>query len=161
MAVTITDYRKNLDKELDKMEQLANSYVLVGFQEGSVTKSEVRGTRRKEAGKSQAQIAAENEFGTRIIPARPFMGPAIDDNRDRINNVIVGEYVKILDGTSNIRKSLNLIGLFAVTLIQKKIRDIRTPPNSPRTIALKKSSKPLIDFGQMIQSVRHKIVIPK
>jgi hypothetical protein len=41
--------------------------------------------------------------------------------------------------------------------VQKKIRQITIPPNSPRTIAEKKSSKPLIDFGQMVQSVTFKV----
>ena len=106
------------------------------------------------------QIAAENEFGTKTIPARPFMRTSFDENRDLLVQVIDSEYDKVLDGTSTTRKSLNAIGLLGVDLIQTKIREIRFPPNSPRTIAAKKSSKPLIDFGQMIQSVRHKVVIP-
>ena len=44
------------------MEEFENSYVLVGFQEGSVTKSQVKSGRRKEAGKSMPQIAADNEY---------------------------------------------------------------------------------------------------
>lgn len=160
MAKSFSDYRKEYDKKVDQIEQFANSYVLVGFQEGSVTKSQVKGNRRKEAGKSMPQIAAENEFGTKNIPARSFMRTSFDENRDRISRIIATEYDKIIDGQSTVRKSLNLIGLYGVDLIQTKIRSIYTPPNSPRTIAIKKSSKPLIDFGQMIQSVRHKVVIP-
>ncbi|PWU04925.1 MAG: hypothetical protein C5B43_03995 [Verrucomicrobia bacterium] len=159
MASIFKDNRKDLDKQLKKIESLENSYVLVGFQEGSVTKSQVKNGRRKKAGKSMAQIAAENEFGTKTIPQRSFMRTSFDENIQNIQNAISNEYTKVLDGTSTIKKSLNLIGLFGVDLIQQKIRQIRQPPNSPRTIAIKKSSKPLIDFGQMIQSVRHKVVV--
>ena len=105
------------------------------------------------------EIAAANEFGTETIPARPFMSTSFDENRQRIYNLTQREYGRILDGKTNVAKSLGIIGLFMVGLIQKKIRAIQFPPNSPRTIAIKKSSKPLIDFGQMIQSVREKVVI--
>ena len=159
MATSITDYHKKWDDKLKEMEQLSNSYVLIGFQEGTVTRSQVKGKRRKEAGKSMAQIAAENEFGTRTTPARPFMSTSFDENRQRINNIIADEYGKIIDGDSTVKRSLNLIGLYGVDIVQQKIRAIHTPPNSPRTIAIKKSSKPLIDFGQMVQSVRHQVVI--
>lgn len=160
MASIFKEARKEYDRTIKLMEEFENSYVLVGFQEGSVTKSQVKGNRRKEAGKSMPQIAAENEFGTKTIPARPFMRTSFDENRDLLVQVIDSEYDKVLDGTSTTRKSLNAIGLLGVDLIQQKIRAIYHPPNSPRTIARKKSSKPLIDFGQMIQSVRHKVVIP-
>lgn len=160
MASIFSDARKDYDRTVKLMEQFENSYVLIGFQEGSVTKSQVKGKRRKEANKSMPQIAAENEFGTKNTPARPFMSTSFDENRDMINQAILGEYDKIIEGTSTIRKSLNALGLFGVDLVQAKIRAIHQPPNSPRTIAAKKSSKPLIDFGQMIQSVRHKVVIP-
>jgi len=159
MASIFKEARKEFDRTIKNMEEFENSYVLVGFQEGSVTKSQVKGKRRKEAGKSMPQIAAENEFGTKTTPARPFMRTSFDENRDLLVRVIDGEYDKVVDGTSTVKKSLNAIGLLGVDLIQQKIRSIYQPPNSPRTIARKKSSKPLIDFGQMVQSVRHKVVI--
>ncbi len=153
------DYRKKFDKVMSNIESFSNSYVTIGFQEGSVTKTQVKGNRRKEGGKSMPQIAAENEFGTSRIPARPFMSTSFDENRDKINRIIASEYDKIIAGESTVSKSLNLIGLFGIDLIQQKIRAIHYPPNSPRTIAAKGSSKPLIDFGQMVQSVRRKVVI--
>lgn len=153
------DYRKEFDKRISEIELLQNSYVLIGFQEGSATKPQVKGNRKKQGGKSQAQIAAENEFGTRYIPARPFMRTSFDENRQKIINAVSGEYNKIINGQSTVKKSLNLLGLLGVGLVQQKIRAIHYPPNSPRTVAIKKSSKPLIDFGQMVQSVRHKVVI--
>lgn len=158
-APSFRENRRRYDAIVKEMELLNDSYVLVGFQEGQVTKVQTKGGRKKEAGHSMAQIAAENEFGTSRIPARPFMSTSFDENRARINKAVQGEYGKIVDGTSSVRRSLSLIGLFMADLVQKKIRDIHYPPNSPKTIARKGSSKPLIDFGQMVQSVRHKVVI--
>jgi len=156
---TFKEYRKLYDQRIAEIEKFGSSYVKIGFQEGSVTKSQVKGNRRKEAGKSMPQIAAENEFGTKTIPQRSFMRTSFDENRQRINNAIESEYEKIITGQSTTRKSLNLLGLFGVDLIQEKIRVIHYPPNSPNTIAMKGSSKPLIDFDQMVQSVRHKVVM--
>jgi len=159
MTASFKDNRKEFDKRIALLEQLGNSYVLIGFQTGEVTYSQVKNNIRKKPGMVMAQIAAANEFGTNHIPARPFMRTSFDENRQRINNIIANEYDKILAGTSTIKRSLDLIGLFGTDLIQQKIRAIYVPPNAPSTIARKKSSKPLIDFGQMIQSVRHKTVI--
>jgi len=160
MAGIFEEDRKQFDQMIKNIEQFENSYVLIGFQEGSVTKSQVKGNRRKEPGKSMAQIASDNEYGTRSVPQRSFMRTSFDENRDLLVRVINAEYDKVVQGTSTVKKSLNAIGLLGVDLVQQKIRSIYVPPNSARTIAIKKSSKPLIDFGQMIQSVRHKVVMP-
>ena len=160
MAVSsFKDYNKAYLKKIAEIESLANSYVLIGIQEGTVTKSATKGKEKKVGGLSMAEIGAANEFGSKNVPARPFLRPAIDENRSRINRAIAGEYDKILEGNSTVKKSLNLLGLFGVDLVQKKIRSIHFPPNAPSTIKRKGSSKPLIDFGQMIQSIRHKVVI--
>lgn len=152
------DNRREYDRRVQLIENLSRSYVLVGFQQNNVTHTQVKDGRTKQAGEYMAQIAAENEFGTNEIPARPFMSTAFAENNRRLVRAIQTEYGKILNGTSTIQRSLQLIGLFGVSIVQKKIQEIRTPPNSPRTIAIKKSSKPLIDFGQMVQSVQFSVV---
>lgn len=157
--MTVQDNNKEYRRIINQVEQLQNAFVEIGFQEGEVTKSQSKGGRTKQAGLSMPQIAADNEFGTREIPARPFMRTSFDENRQRINNFILSEYDDVLTGKSNTRRSLNRIGLLGVDLVQVKIRSITNPPNSPKTIALKRSSKPLIDFGQMIQSVKFKVTI--
>lgn len=155
----VVDTDMGMEAVVAEIEKLNNSYVKVGFQQGEVTKSQTKGQRSKKAGLSMPQIAAQNEFGTEHIPARPFMRTSFDENREKINRAISGEYDKIVAGQGTVKKSLNLIGLLMTQLIQKKIREIHYPPNAPSTIARKGSSKPLIDFGQMIQSVRHEVVI--
>jgi len=158
-AVRDTDLGWNEIQE--QLEYAAKSYVLVGFQEGSKTKVQIKGDRTKEGGLSMPEIAASNEFGTKTIPARPFMSTAFDDNRLKIYNFIQSEYDKVLLGKQTTEKALGRIGISMVGLVQKKIRQIIYPPNAPSTIKAKGSSKPLIDFGQMIQSVREKVVLKK
>lgn len=143
---------------LNELKKAQDSYVKVGFQQGSVTKNQRKGVRKQVAGLSMPEIAAQNEFGTKFIPARPFMSTALDMNLNMINNFIARQYSLILRGKTTTDKALGLIGQMMTGLIQKRIRQIVLPPNSPRTIAIKGSSKPLIDFGQMIQSVSYVVV---
>ncbi len=157
MRAVVKDKDLGFEEIQKQLALLDGSHVKVGFQEGTVTKMQVKGQRKKPAGLSLAQIAAENEFGTNIIPARPFMATSFDENKALINKAIHGEYNKIVEGKSTTERSLGLIGQLMTKLIVQKIRAIVSPPNSPRTIAIKKSSKPLIDFGQMVQSVRYKV----
>lgn len=155
----VVDTDMGLEAVVADLESINNSFVTVGFQEGTVTRSQTKGQRSKKAGLSMPQIAAQNEFGAGKIPARPFMRPAVDNNRDKINRAIAGEYNKILEGTRTVKESLDLIGQLMTKLIQRQIRLTLTPPNAPYTIAQKKSDHPLIDFGQMVQSVRHEVHI--
>ncbi len=100
--ITFTD-KKVFQKKLE--EQLAlidNSYVLVGFQENSQTHAENKNNRMKKGGQSMPQIAADNEFGTKHIPARPFMGPAFDENKPKINKAIEKQYERILEGKTTV-----------------------------------------------------------
>lgn len=159
MRVVVKDKDLGFAEIQRQVALLDGSHVKIGFQEGTVTKMQVKGQRKKTAGLSMAQIAAENEFGTNIIPARPFMSTSFDENKALINKAIQGEYNKILGGESTTERSLGLMGQLLTKLIVQKIRAIVYPPNSPITIAIKKSSKPLIDFGQMVQSVRYKVVL--
>lgn len=142
---------------ISETAKFRNAEILIGFQAGDVTHAQSKRGREKPAGLSMPEIAAQNEFGFGRIPARSFMRTSFDENLTRIYKAITIQYNKIQDGKSNADDALGKIGQFVQGLIQKKIRQITYPPNSPATIAIKGSSKPLIDFGQMIQSVRYKI----
>lgn len=142
---------------ISEISKFRKSTILIGFQDNSVTTTQTKNGRVKQAGESMATIAAENEFGTLEIPARPFMRTAFDENLTRIQALIIREYKKVTEGKQTANTGLGIVGQYVVGRIQRKIREIRTPPNSPYTIFLKKSSKPLIDFGQMVRSVTYVI----
>lgn len=131
----------------------------VGFQDGDITHYQVDSNYRvKQPGESMADIAAQNEFGTRKIPERSFMRTAFDENIADITTYFSDQLGLVIDKAQNIQQALGLTGQLVTGLIQRKIRQIVIPPNAPFTIIQKGSSKPLIDFGQMIQSVRYVII---
>lgn len=158
MGNAVKDLNLGWNEIQRELKKFSNSSILVGFQEGTKTRKEVKGQRKKEGGLSIPEIAASNEFGDGKIPPRPFMSTSFDENRARLMKVISSQIIRIETGQRKAQFALDVIGLSLVTMIQTKIDQIVTPPNSPLTIQLKGSSKPLIDFGQMRQSVRHKVI---
>ena len=56
-------------------------------------------------------------------------------------------------GRASFSQFLNAAGVFMVDGVKKSISGDAWTPNSPVTIALKGSSKPLIDTGVMLNSV--------
>jgi hypothetical protein len=60
-------------------------------------------------------------------------------------------------GDASKRAVLAKLGAMAQGDIHSEIRSLRTPPNSPVTIALKGSSNPLIDSSEMYQAVLSRV----
>lgn len=116
---------------------------------------------------SNIQKAVWNEFGTRggasgggwggPVPERPFMRNAIRSNRGKYKDAMKTSAAKILRGDTGLRIVLAKLGVVAQGDIQSEITSLSSPPNSPVTIALKGSSNPLIDSGEMRQAVTWKI----
>lgn len=114
------------------------------------------------------QIAAVHEFGSKArtsngqqrIPQRSFIRKSIDDpvaNR-AIVAMIVKEARAVSRGMRNAAQAMDRLGLLGVSIIQRYVQRGKVkPPLDPKTILKKGSSKPLIDTGRMIQSIRHKV----
>ena len=129
------------------------------------------------AGEADSDVinrAVWNEFGTRggasgggwggPIPERPFMRNAMRDGRGELESVIKAAAKAIIrevatggNGPAAKRRGLAKLGIKAQGMIQSEITSLSSPPNSPVTIALKGSSNPLIDSGEMRQAVSFKI----
>ncbi len=153
----VVDRDLGFRKIMKGITSLTNQEVVVGIVEGSLTHAMSKGNRKQTPGLNIAQYAAENEFGTRIIPQRSFMRSTFDENLPVIEDYVLNRYDAVVRGEETSTIALKKIGQLLQDAIKRKIDRIRTPPNSPRTIALKKSSKPLIDFGAMRAAVRYLI----
>ena len=154
-------------------KSLHNSYTKVGFpaeSEPGKSNKKVKGNKIATNMSEVATIAAFNEFGTsaskskrsggsKIHIPRPFMSTSFIENQTSLNSVQENQYNQVITGKKSVRQGLAFIGEFMVSKIKKKIVDIKTPPNSIATIQKKKSSNPLIDKSQMLNSVTHVEVI--
>lgn len=108
-----------------------------------------------ETGVRVLDVAIWNEYGTPTVPARPFLRTAIEENRDEINKRYDAIVTRCLTEPKkvNVKKELSRLGLFAVAKVREKIVSLDDPPNAQATIDKKGSSNPLVDTGQMAQSV--------
>lgn len=154
MAIRVDDRKwKLIFKELKIWE---NAFTAIGIHEGE--------QEHKEGQTPMALIAAVNEFGTNkagkngttIIPSRPWMRGWFDKNKRKILKRMKQLYDKIIEGNLKAKQALKILGEWAQGELRKSIRDLQSPPNAPSTIRQKGSSNPLIDTGQMMNSVRHK-----
>lgn len=152
-------YRKFIDLP-DPRSLRGPAKVKVGFPAG-------------EASGSNIEKAFYNEFGTKgsgkpfstprgggfggPIPERPFMRNTMRSNRSKYLAAMKTSAAQILRGTVAISAVARKLGVLAVADIQKEIVSLTSPPNSSLTIALKGSSNPLIDTGEMRQSVTFKL----
>lgn len=134
-----------------KPGQLAGpSRVKVGFPAGKASGGDI-------------EKAVWNEFGTRggasgggwggPIPERPFMRNAMRNNKSKYRNALRVSAKKILLGETSLSTVLNKLGILAQGDIQSEITSLNSPPNSATTIAMKGSSKPLINTGAMRAAV--------
>lgn len=90
------------------------------------------------------------------IPARPFLRPTAAEKGapgGEWSQVAAAGARAALNGKTTAAAALEALTLKAAGDVGKTIVSITTPALSPRTIAAKGFSKPLVDTGQMLQSV--------
>lgn len=106
-------------------------------------------------GTQVAAVAAFNEFGTKNIPERPFFRQALRKSRDGVREIVATEIdsKKLEVG----RGLAGQIGAHVAGEVQRRIVDLRDPPNAPITVARKGSSNPLVDTGQLRTSATWRV----
>jgi hypothetical protein len=86
-----------------------------------------------------AEIAAVNEYGTQDgrIPARPFVRPTFDEQREKLAAMGRSLMGKVLDGQATVDSALNMMGAALAAAIKAKIASSVPPPNAPSTLLKK------------------------
>ena len=139
----------------------------------------------REGGVPMLVIAAANEFGARVpkqfktthvqgpwgstkerdesakwfnIPERSFLRAWFDENAAILQDTMERLLAQVVDGKITGHAALEAIGGYVVTHVQAYMVDLKTPPNAPSTIRRKGSSNPLIDTGQLKDSITWKVV---
>jgi hypothetical protein len=107
--------------------------------------------------------ATWNEFGTHdkkgkvLIPERSFIRAGYDNEKNNIEEDVKKLIEKVIAREITTTVAMNLIGSTTAGRIQEFAVDLRDPPNAPLTVALKGSSNPLVDTGQMIGAIDYKV----
>lgn len=137
--------RKNplaLEKVAARLKQLASREIAVGFPRGKA--------QAYPDGTSVVEVAARHVFGEGV-PQRDFMALAKPGIAEKTRPIL--RAIAAAETPGEVTALQNAAGLAAQAQIQTAIVELDSPPNSPATIAAKKSSNPLIDTGHMKDSV--------
>lgn len=140
------------------IRRLDEAHTKVGFVENAAVKPGKKGSGEKQLTSMNevAEIAVINNYGTRNIPQREFMGSSFDEKKPELLQIQSKAYNSVIDGKISVKKGLKILGVWGSRTIKKKITALKSPPNAPYTIKRKGSSNPLIDTGQMRASVTSK-----
>jgi hypothetical protein len=148
MANKVQDIDRGWNKFVENISKHSESGIKVGVLQTAPNTAD---------GQTQATIAAQNEFGTKSIPERSFLRSTIDENRVNYNVIIDSILERVYLENRSMREQLGLLGQKVQSDIKRKIVTLRTPPNAPATIAEKGSDNPLIDTGQMLNSISYEV----
>lgn len=129
--------RANMEQIGANLKLLADIEVLVGFPEDTTTRDENPDDKAEDRGITNAALAYIHDNGApeARIPARPFMVPALEENKDRIEKALSGAMRQAMRGDSHkMEQALVAAGLVAKLAIQNKINEGIPPPLSISTL---------------------------
>lgn len=105
-----------------------------------------------------ATVGAVHEFGApnKNIPERSWLRSAYDQNKVALDQVKEREFSAVLDGTRTAAVAIGRVGEWFTSKVKEKIRTGPFAKLKAATLERKYPKElPLIDTGQMIQSVTH------
>jgi phage gpG-like protein len=131
----------------DRIKGIGTAYVKVGIV-GS-------GAQADHNGLTNAELMAIHEYGApkANIPARKPIRRTFADKRDELRGIQRKLAKALLRGTMDVDHALGVLGAWGAGAIKKTIADGLEPPLKEATIKRKGSSTPLVDTGQLINSI--------
>lgn len=135
------------DEAIKRAHMLDGAEVTVGF----------HGDDYYPDGTSVVDVAIWNNYGTRHIPARPFMDYAANANAEETKAVMAQQANQVYDGRDRPRHAMSEIGQYFRDTIQHSILYGPWVPNAPSTVRQKSHGQPLVDTERMFNSVDYKV----
>jgi hypothetical protein len=105
---------------------------------------------------SNVQIGTVHEFGLGV-PERSFLRATVDERSTFYRRLVKKLMQRALDMKGTVSEALRILGEQMKADIVRRIDRGIDPPLHPATIAAKGSSKPLIDTGQLKQSITYEV----
>ena len=115
-------------------------------------------------GKSVVEYALYNELGTAIIPARPFMRTSQETHQNEWGEIVANGLMGKECTKEDITAVLGTVGELMQSHIKETIQKGSFAPNALKTKEAKRrrgkteQDHPLIDTGQMLESVTHELM---
>ena len=143
-----------------KLKKLAGKDVLIGVPQEKSGREVAEDLGESKSLITNAELMFIHTNGSELlnIPKRPTIEPTIEQNRDAIAKKIKKIVLDIVNtNTDNSDAELEKIGLWLVNKVRAKFGSEELAPNAPSTIKAKGSDRPLIDTGQLRNSVTYVI----
>lgn len=143
---------KGMKKALASLSNSNNCYVKVGYPRS-------KSTPHSNTGMDIADLAILMEHGQErtkdqyAIPPRPFMKQTFDRNKPEAKKKMKMAYDLVVKGADPLQ-SLKVVGEWYKGRVEDIFLTGDFEPNAKLTIYLKQSSRPLIDTGELRQSVK-------
>ena len=103
------------------------------------------------------ELAAVHEFGSPAanIPERSFLRSTFRERSAKALASMVAKITKaILANKVTVKQGVNMLGAWGATEVKNTITQTEIPPPlKPATIAAKGSKRPLVDTGQLLNSI--------
>ncbi len=149
-AVKIIDRDRGLKALVRRVKKARSRAITVGIHSGE-------GGAPTAGGAAVADVASIHEFGLGNSPERSFVRAWAEENESENHDVLrkLGELV--VKGRNTVDDGLEKAGVFFAASMQKRIQGGIPPELAESTIERKGSSTPLIDTGQLIGSITHKV----
>lgn len=157
-TVTRQAIQGGIERMQQQIDSLKDFDLQVGWFEGA----------KYDADTSVAGVAAQNELGNpaQNIPPRPFMRPAIAENKAKWSKFIGRQVLRILNNQTDVKTTLEGLGLNVAGEIRKAITQVHNPALSEKTvkarvkIRAKKNitgtlRKPLVFEGVLLNSLAY------
>ena len=142
---SLKDNLKSLQKYAQTINDVKSKAVYVGLPKEKATK-------KYQDGVSIIEIGAIHEYGFGNIPQRSFLRVPFAENKKAIDDFIQKRF-KMSGKDISPMQALEQIGVFAEGISKESFVKNNWVANSPFTIARKGSSKPLIDTGNLRNSI--------
>jgi len=108
-----------------------------------------------------AEVAAIHEYGAPAagIPERSFLRRAFAEQSgaEALQKFLVRTAKTLIAEKLEVPTALERLGQFAVAQVKNRIKAVIPPTLKPETIKRKGSSTPLVDTGQLLNSVTHEV----
>lgn len=150
MATSIRRRGNSASNIVKSVKSGARREVAVGFPAGA------NGARiHSQADMPIYQLAAIHQFGSpsRNIPARDFMGLGNEMIIKKTRPTVERGIIAVNRNPENINQMMNAVARISEAEMKNAINNLKSPPNATSTVAIKESANPLVDTGEMMNSV--------
>lgn len=171
-GTTVVD--RGYNAAISEMERLAKYKALVGWPgEGSRLKALVKNVLPSAEAKKPkrtateatstltvAEIAFIMEYGSikNNLPPRPIMAKTVARTKNQLVNLQGRSLDSVLAGKVSAEQAMKLLALWFEGELKRSFISETFAPLNPQTVAKKKSTRPLIDSGQLRQSITSKVI---